>query len=305
MHDPAAQPEAHRGGAEPFAERWPAGAHHRRRQAAGGRRALRQSRHLRIPGRRRSHRRRSGVRLHRGQSAPAGRAHRDRGGARHRSREVAARGRRRGDAGLARPGASRHPGAARLCDAASHQHGSDGREGRDQADRRDARGVRSAVRPGRAGRYLWLCGVQDQCGLRLPAGQGHRSCRRPRAGPMWCRKRRAPCANSASPVSTPIFRSSRRCWRIPILSAIASAPVLSIPTSRRWSVRPGRWRGRCSSPARTPRAERRHPPRSAIRPPVRRDRSRCRRRCRAPSSPSRWPKATWFVRDSRSPSSNP
>ena len=115
------------------------------------------------------------VRLYRGQSAAAGRAHRDRRGARRRSGEVAARGRRRRDSGLARPGAIRRPGAARLCHAASHQHGSDGREGRDQADRRDTRGVRSAVRPRRAGRYLWLCGIQDKCGLRFPAGQGHRS----------------------------------------------------------------------------------------------------------------------------------
>ena len=37
-------------------------------------------------------------RLHRGQSAAAGRAHRDRGGARHRSGKIAARGRRRRDA---------------------------------------------------------------------------------------------------------------------------------------------------------------------------------------------------------------
>ena len=51
MHDPAAQPEAHRGRAEPVAERWLAFAHHRGREAACRGRALRQSRHLRIPGR--------------------------------------------------------------------------------------------------------------------------------------------------------------------------------------------------------------------------------------------------------------
>jgi pyruvate carboxylase len=61
-------------------------------------------------------------------------------------------------------------------------------------------------------------------------------------------------------------------WRIQILSAIASAPVLSIPTSPRWSVRPGKWRGRCSSQVRTLTAERLRLPGPAKRPPVQRDR---------------------------------
>jgi hypothetical protein len=33
---------------------------------------------------------------------------------------------------------------------------------------------------------------------------------------MSCRRRRAPYASSASAASPPTFRSSRRCWRIPI-----------------------------------------------------------------------------------------
>ena len=82
---------------------------------------------------------RPGVRLHRGQSAAAGRAYRHRGGARHRSRAVAARGRGRRHARLARAGAGLYPEAARLCDAAPRQHGDDGRDRRDQADRRHAR----------------------------------------------------------------------------------------------------------------------------------------------------------------------
>ena len=90
-----------------------------------------------------------GVRLHRGQSAAAGRAYRDRGGARPRSRAVAARGRGRRHARLARPGAGLYPEAARLCDAASRQHGSDGRDRR-RPGRPAARSRCSTCRPARA-----------------------------------------------------------------------------------------------------------------------------------------------------------
>ena len=68
-------------------------------------------------------------RLHRGQSAPAGRAHRDRGGDRPRSGARAACGsppaRRWPTLGLRR----RRPEAARLCDAAARQHGDHGPDG--------------------------------------------------------------------------------------------------------------------------------------------------------------------------------
>ncbi len=80
MHDPAPQPEADRGRAEPVADASPARADRRGGDAdrAGGR--LRQPRHVRVPARREGRGRRRLVRLHRGQSPPAGRAHRDRGG---------------------------------------------------------------------------------------------------------------------------------------------------------------------------------------------------------------------------------
>ena len=180
-------------------------------------------------------RRRAGLRLHRGQSAAAGRAHRDRGGARRRSGAGAARGRRRRHAGLARPGAGLYPEAARLCDAASRQHGGDGRERRDQADRRDARRC-STCRPAPA-----CASIRSAIPATRPAPPSTRcsprsSCIRPaRTGPTWCRRPRAPCANSASAASPPIFRSSARCWRIRISSPTASTPVSSIRMSPRWS----------------------------------------------------------------------
>ena len=151
---------------------------------------------------------RSGVCLHRGQSAASGRAYRHRGGARPRSRAVAARGRGRRHAGLARSGAGLYPEAARLCDAAPRQHGGDGRDGGDQADRRNAGAVRPAVRPRRSRRYVRLFRLPDQRRLRLAARQGHRAFAGRRTGPTSCTRPRAPCASSGSAASPPTFRSS-------------------------------------------------------------------------------------------------
>ena len=91
MHHPAPASEADRGGAEPVAERAAARPHHRGGEAARDGGLLRQSRHLRVPGRRHG---RGQLRLHRGQSAAPGRAHRDGRGARARSRARPARDRR-------------------------------------------------------------------------------------------------------------------------------------------------------------------------------------------------------------------
>ena len=92
----------------------------------------------------------SRVRLHRGESAPAGRAHRDRRSHRRRSRascrlQLAGGPLARG----ARAAASRHSAAARLRDPGAHQHGVDGR-GRQSRSPRAARSPPSSRRRDRA-----------------------------------------------------------------------------------------------------------------------------------------------------------
>ena len=179
MHDPAPQPETHRGRAEPVAERRLA-----RRASSTPPRNWRRpptttisapsnSSSITTPDKRQGER--PGVRLHRGQSAASGRAYRHRGGTRPRSRAVAARSRGRRHAGFARSGAGLYPEAARLCDAAPRQHGGDGRERRDPADRRNAGDVRPAGRSRRSRRYVRLLGLPDQRRLRLAARQGDRA----------------------------------------------------------------------------------------------------------------------------------
>ena len=277
-------------------------AHHPGRQGTRRRRELRQSRHLRVPGRWRRQRRRAGLRLHRSQSAAAGRAHRDRGGARRRSRAGAACGRRRRHARLARTGAGLYPKTARLCDAAARQHGGDGRDRRHQADRRHARAVRPAGRPRRARRYVRLFRLQDQRGLRLAARQGDRAFDRRRTGPMWCRRPRAPCASSASAASPPTFRSSAAMLAHPdfianrINTGFIDAHVAALVHAANDLAAPELvGSGRCRDRVRCPRNLR----------PVRPARSRCRRRCRARSSRSRSAKATSSAPASRSRCSNP
>ena len=206
--------------------------------------------------------------------------------------------------GFAWPGASRRPGAARLCNATAHQHGSDGRQGRNKTDGWHARRIRSAVRPGRAGRYLRLCGLQNQRGLRLPARQGDRS---------FVRRGLAGCGaeGGARPARIP-YRGRR--YQHPVHPGGAGASrfyqqppqhrFYRYPCRRTCRCRPRnraavvlRDRGRCGASG----AAQRRLDQSR----VRRDRSRFRRRCKGPSSPSRWQKGIWSVRDSRSRSSNP
>ena len=133
-------------------------------------------------------------------------------------------------------------------------------------------GVRSAVRPGRAGRYLRLCGVQDQCGLRLPAGQGHRS---------FVRRELARCgAEGRARLARIPHRGCRHQYSVHPGGAGASRfcqqphqhRFYRYPRRRTGRLRPGTWRGRCSSPARTRLASGGSRPRPANQPPVRRDR---------------------------------
>ena len=138
--------------------------------------------------------RRRALRLHRGQSAPAGRAHGHRGGDGRRPGAGAAAARRRRDAG--RTGLPRRrAGAARLCHPGARQHGDHdgGRLG--QAGRRHAHRVRAAVRARRARRYLRLCRLPHQSQLRLAARQGDRA---RRAGDFADGARAGPSGRSAS-----------------------------------------------------------------------------------------------------------
>jgi len=151
MHDPAPQPEARRGHAESVAVAELARAHRRRGHAARLRRALRQSRHVRVFARRVGRRRRR-LRLHRGQPAAAGRAPRHRGSVRRRSRAGPDSRRRRAVARGDRR--RRRARAARLCDRGAGQSRGDDAFGRDRPERGANRGLRYSFRPGSARRYV-------------------------------------------------------------------------------------------------------------------------------------------------------
>ena len=184
-------------------------AHHRRRQAACGRRELRQSRHLRIPGRWRRQRCRD--------PAFAFIEANPRLQVEHtvteevlgldlvQSQLAVAAGATLGSLGLAQAYIPKPRGFAMQLRVNMEVMDESGGT---QADRRDARGVRPAVRPRRSRRYLWLFRLQDQRRLQLAARQGHRAFAGSRTGPTWCRRPRAPCASSGSAASPPTFRSS-------------------------------------------------------------------------------------------------
>ena len=183
-----------------------------------------------------------------------------------------------------------YPDAARLCDAASRQHGSDGRDRRDQADRRHAVDVRPAVRPRRPRRYLRLFRLQDQRRLRLAAGEGDRAFDGRDNGPTWYRRPRARCANSGSAASPPIFRSWRAILAHPdfvanhISTGFIDAHVAELVGVA--NETPGRRRSRCSFEAGAA-GDRRAPDSRGIGDAVPQARFRFRRRCRAPSSRSK------------------
>ena len=87
--------------------------------------------------------------------------------------------------------------------------------GATQADRRHADGVRSAVRPGRAGRYASAMPDTRPAPRSTRCSPRSSFIRRPRAGPTWCRRRRARCANSASRASPPT---------LPFMQAVLAHP---------------------------------------------------------------------------------
>ena len=174
-------------------------------------RELRQSRHLRVPGRRRRRRATPRVRLHRGQSAPAGRAHGHRGGARDRSRagrSSRSRAARRSPSSVSRRPMCRRRAALPCSCASTWRRWTP--TGATHADRRHAHRVRPAVRSGRARRHVRLRRLPHQRAPSIRCSP-RSSCIRPRlTSPTSCARRIARCASSASRVSRPTSRSCRR-----------------------------------------------------------------------------------------------
>ena len=174
MQHPAPQSEDRRDRAEPGTRARDARSADRRRGADGEGSALRQSRHLRVSRQRRCVRERRGrLRVHRGQSAPAGRAHGHRRSHGHRSRQAADSTRVGQLARGTADAAGGHSQAARIRDAGANQHGIDARRRQREAGGRHDHRVRVAVGTARADRYVRLCRIHDQPELRFAARQAH------------------------------------------------------------------------------------------------------------------------------------
>ena len=282
--------------------------------------ALRQPRHVRVPGRRR-HR---PPRLHRGQPAAAGRAHRHRGGARHRPRAGRSSSSPAG-ASLAEVGLDQRsvPAPRGHRRAVPGEHGDDGRRRVDPPGRRRPHRLRGARRapataPTRSATPATArapastrCSPRSSCTRRRTRlarrpGQGrpgarrvpHRGRRRPT--PASCRR------SCATPTSSPATATTRfvddHVAELVAGAARRAAVVRARPPRRPPGAGLAGVEGRHRRPARRarPRTRRRWPPDAAGRAAARRRRAgragrhrrRARHRCRARSCSSTWPTAT-------------
>ena len=170
----------------------------------------------------------AGVRLHRGQPAPAGRAHGDRGGDRHRSGQAAVAAGRR---------AARSPSSACAQADIPPPRGfaiqvrinmeSMGADGTAKPSGGTLTAFEAPSGPGVRVDYVRLRRLHDQPELRFAARQAYRALavagfrRRGHAAPI------ARCASSGSRASQPTSDFCRACCGIPISSRIASTPASS------------------------------------------------------------------------------
>ena len=294
MHDPAAQPEAHRSGAEPVAERWLAFAHHRGRQGS-----LRPPRTTTISAPSNSWS--MAKQQRRGDPAFAFIEANPRLQVEHTvTEEVLGVDLVKAQLAVAAGATLASLGLAQAAIPAPRGYAMQLRINMEVMDENGATkptggtlgGVRSAVRPRRARRYLRLCRVQDQRRLRLAARQGHRS--------FACRGSWPDVVQKAARTLRE-FRIGGVATNIPFHSGGAGASRFRRqPHQHRFHRYPRRRAGRRSEDGRASAVLcRRRRRRGCLAGRQRRCRrsgrigSRCRRRCKARSSRSRSPKAIW------------